>query len=672
MKYPPALIGGRSSAINAPRPEPPAKQVLAVNVPTAKTRKTAIMQQRDQMHPEDIRNLIIFAVISILMWLSYDHFIARPNAEARHLIALEQKKIAATAPAEILDTAIEKPRPEIIANSPRVQIENASFAGSINLKGARLDDIQLKDYYKTTEKKDRVFVLSPAQTPFPRYVETGWIAAPGTTAQMPDSKTQWRVQDGDVLSAQKPLTISATIEGVEYQKTFTINDDFAFTIDNKIINRSGRNLELSPYALVTEHGLPEDFLNFGVAHEGPLGYFDEKLEERSYKDFEDKTEEKFTAQKGWVGTTGKYWLTAISPAVQGEETNYRFVSSPAVSETTKTRYQSDFIGQARTIKAGETISYKVNVFSGAKKLDLLEKYEEEWGIPHFDLAVDFGWFYFLTKPFFLALNFIYGLTGNFGVAIIIFTLILRIFAFPLTNISYKSFAKLNKVSPEMYTLRHQYKDDKKRLQEELVKLYQKHNVNPMAGCLPILIQIPIFFALYKVLSNTIEMRHAPFFGWINDLSAPDPTTIFNLFGIIPWDPPSFLMIGIWPLLMMFGMILQRNISPPPEYPIQAKLIQLMPYFMTYIMAGFASGLVIYWTFSNVIGIVQQVIIMKSMNVPIHLFSKSRDKKKLEKEIEEGPSVHPSLEMVEHEIEDALDGGDPKIVSKPKPKKKKKK
>lgn len=632
------------------------------------------MQNRDQMHPQDMRNLIIFAILSITMWFGYDHFFARPQAEALRAAAQKAKiEREATAPAEILDTAIVKPREDIIPATQRVKVETPTVTGSINLTGARLDDLQLKSYYKTVEKKDRVNLLSPARSPHPRYVESGWIGPKGR-AGLPDDKTVWSVKGSNAsLTPSTPVTLTTTLGGLTFEKTFTVDNDFGFSIENRVINNSGAARTLYPFALVTEHGLPEDFMNLGVIHEGPIAYVGESLEERTYKKFKKKPEETFSAAQGWIGLTGKYWLTALAPADQTEQTRFRFIASPAINDQTKDRFQSDITGAAREVGAGETVTYRVNVFSGAKKLKLLEKYEDQWGIPHFDLAVDFGWFYFLTKPFFLILNWLYGIVGNFGIAIILFTCGLRVLIFPLANTSYRSFAKLRMVSPEMYNLRHQYKDDKQKLQEELIKLYQKHNVNPMAGCLPILVQIPIFFALYKVLSNTIEMRHAPFYGWIQDLSAKDPTSVFNLFGLIPWDPPSFLMIGAWPVLMLLGMIIQKNISPPPEDPIQARLLAIMPWLTTYIMAGFASGLVIYWTVNNFLGIIQQVIIMKSMGVPIHLFSKDSDQKKLEKEIEEGPVVHPSLEMVEEKIEDALteDGGQ-KTVSKPRPKKKKKK
>ena len=630
------------------------------------------MQNREEMHPQDMRNLIVFAVLAIAMWLFYDNFVARPHALEMQRAAANARMLAAkTAPAEILDTAIVKPRPDMIAATQRVAIKTPTMTGSINLTGGRLDDIELSDYYKTVEKKERVALLSPARSPFPRYVETGWVGGKDAPA-LPDDKTIWRVEEGEILTPETPVTLTASVGGLRFERVFTVDKDFGFSVTNKVTNETDKDVQLYPYALTTEHGLPEDFLNLGVIHEGPIGYIGEELEERTYKNFKKKPEESFTAPRGWIGLTGKYWLTALAPAEPAEGTRFRFISSPAINKATKDRFQSDLTGPAVTVANGEEQVYKVNIFSGPKKLKLLEAYEKSWAIPHFDLAVDFGWFYFLTKPFFLALNWLYGLVGNFGIAIIIFTCCLRILIFPLANTSYKSFAKMRMVSPEMYNLRHQYKDNKPKLQEELVKLYQKHNVNPAAGCLPILVQIPIFFALYKVLSNTIEMRHAPFYGWIHDLSVQDPTTMFNLFGLIPWTPPAFLMIGAWPLLMMATMILQRNISPPPDDPIQARLVQVMPYFMTFIMAKFASGLVIYWTFNNILAIIQQCIIMKSMGVPIHLFHKDADQKKLEKEIEEGPAVHPKLEMIEEDIEEAVDSAEAKILSKPKPKKKKKK
>jgi YidC/Oxa1 family membrane protein insertase len=629
------------------------------------------MQNRDQMHPQDMRNLILFAVISITMWLGYDQFIARPHAEAMR--AAQQTAIAqatANAPAEILETAIVKPRGEIIDASERVSVENDHIKGSISLKGARLDDLQLKDYFKTVEKKDRVDLLSPARTAFPRYVESGWVAS--DKVDVPNANTIWKIKEGKSLTPQTPLVLTTTINGLTFERRIELDNDFGFTVEDKVSNQSGSKVTLHPYALVTEHGLPEDLGNRGVVHEGPIGYIDGSLEEFDYKDFKKRPEKIFSAETGWIGLTSKYWITALVPYADQGDTRFRFVSSRAVNDQTKDRYQTDITGSAKEVGAGETVSYKYHVFSGAKKVTLLDEYEDKWQAPHFDLTVDFGWFYFLTKPFFLALNFLYGLFGNFGLAIIAFTCVLRIFVFPLANISYKSFAKLRQVAPEMYEIRQEYKDDKQRLQQELVKLYQRNNVNPMAGCLPIVVQIPIFFALFKVLSNTIEMRHAPFYGWIQDLSAKDPTSIFNLFGLIPIDLPSFLVIGAWPCLMLIAMIVQKNISPPPEDPIQARIIGLMPWVMVFVMSGFASGLVIYWTVNNILAIIQQCVIMKSMGVPIHLFSKDKIEKKLEQEIKDGPDVHPGLEIAGEKLEEAVLGQEAKPVSAPKPKKKKKK
>ncbi len=631
------------------------------------------MQNKDQMHPEDKRNLIIFAVISIVLWLSYDHFVAQPQAQKlRAQQQAVQAAAIAAAPSEALEAAKIRPREEVVAAPARLKLENKGLSGSLNLEGARLDDLLLKGYYQTAEKKKEVALLSPARTDYPRYVEFGWTAN-DSALKMPNRTSLWRVKPGspDTLTPGKPVTLQwDNGQGLIFEKTITMDDQYGFEVLDTVQNESDNTITVYPYALVTEHGLPEDFANRGVIHEGPIGYIGGELEERQYSKMSKKPQESFDASEGWIGLSEKYWLTALVPN-QTEAMKFRFNYTKALNAQSKDRYQTDVTGTARTLAPGEKGTFDFRIFSGAKKVKVLDHYEEEWKAKHFDLGVDFGWFYFLTKPFFFAINYFYELTGNFGIAIIIFTCLLRVFVFPLANISYRSFAKMQKISPQMYNLRAEYKDDKMKLQQELVKLYQTEKVNPMAGCLPMLIQIPIFFALYKVLSNTIEMRHAPFYGWIHDLSAADPTTIFNLFGLIPWTPPSFLMIGIWPCLMMAAMILQRNISPPPQDPIQARIIGLMPYFMTYIMAGFASGLVIYWTVNNLLAVVQQIIIMKSMGVKIHLFNRG-DNKKMEEVVESGPTIHPELEAAEEQIEDAIDGATAKILSKPKPKKKKKK
>jgi YidC/Oxa1 family membrane protein insertase len=375
--------------------------------------------------------------------------------------------------------------------------------------------------------------------------------------------------------------------------------------------------------------------------------------------------------------TDKYWLASLVPP-QNEQVKYTFSFAGADEKDKdgKGIYQTDYMGAARDIAPGAKAEVTSHLFVGAKRVLLLEQYQNELNVPQFDLSVDFGWFWFMTKPFFYALHYLGQWIGNMGVAIIIMTIFIRGAVFPLTNISYRSFAKMKKVGPLVGELRKQYPDDKQKLQQELIALYQREGVNPMSGCFPMLLQIPIFFALYKMFFVTIELRHAPFFGWIHDLTAPDPTSLFNLFGLIPWDPPSALDIGVWPCLMLLAMLLQKQLNPPPQDPIQRDMANYMPFMFAYMMSHFASGLVVYWAFSAYIGIIQQVIIMKSLNVPIHLFGETKQEKELNEAIDQGPAVHPLIGMAEAEAEEALFGDDGSssgpTVSKPKPKKSKKK
>ena len=350
---------------------------------------------------------------------------------------------------------------------------------------------------------------------------------------------------------------------------------------------------------------------------------------------------------------------------------YRFRYAPDVLKKENTRYQTDFTGSLITIANGASAEHSYNLYAGAKRVMTLEDYQYKMGVMNLDYAVDFGWFWFFTKPFFFALHFLGLLFGNMGVAILVLTFIVRMAVFPLTNISYKSFAKMKVVGPQITALRDEFSDDKERLQQEIVKLYQKEGVNPMSGCLPMLLQIPLFFAFYKTILITIEIRHAPFFGWIQDLSAKDPTTIFNLFGLLPYDPPSFLMIGVWPCVMLIAMLMQKKLNPPPQDKMQRDMMNMFPFFITFIMAGFASGLVMYWAFSAILSIMQQAYIMRSMGVPIYFFNKDHFKEELEQKVEMGPDVNPLMEMAEDEAEKALFGeGDdaPKAITPPKPKK----
>ena len=597
----------------------------------------------------------------------------RAAQEVQQQAAIEQIQSGA-------ETLQERDRVEVISQTSggRVSIDNDQLEGSINLKGARLDDLILKNYHKTIERIENAVVLSPAGTKYPKYIESGWVTNDSSLV-LPNKESEWKVLAGQNLSAENPVTLSWNNgQGLEFQKVISLNNDYGFTVIEKVINNTQNEVKLYPYSLILQRGLPEDFLRRWIVHEGPIGFFGDELYEETYGKMHKNPTIKQQASQGWVALTTKDWLTAIVPE-QGQSNNFRMVFTESGLEQIKDRYQADATGPAMIAPAGGLVQNQMNIFAGAKKLNLLEKYEKQWDVPHFDLAVDFGLFYFLTRPFFVVINFFYGFVGNFGIAIILFTVVLRICVFPLANTSFRSFAKMRQIAPQMTALRDEYREDKAKLQQELVKLYQKEKVNPMAGCLPILIQIPIFFSLFKVLSNTIEMRHAPFFGWIEDLSAPDPTSIFNLFGLIPISLPGFLMIGAWPCLMLLTMLFQRTLSPPPADKLQAQMIALMPWVMTVVLAQFAAGLVIYWTFNNLFSVIQQYIIMRRMGVEVDIIGNIMGKNKSPTPMD---GVHPESTLVEEEVEEALgiDQEDTpenavkksKPISKPKPKKSKKK
>ena len=637
------------------------------------------MQSKDQMHPEDMRNLVLFALLSILLWLSYDHFILKPKMEKLRAAQTVAQEAAINMQTQSgMAPEKERDRADIIAEGNRVPVDSGRVFGSINLTGARLDDLGLKDYFTTVEKEKNVTILSPAGSFYPKYIEHGWVSS-DKNVKVPDSKSEWKLASGDTLSNDENISLRWNNgQGLTFEQVISHDKGYDFTVVHRVINNSGKDVTLFPYSLIVRRGIPEDFLGRFIIHEGPIGYFDDELFEEGFGKMDKEPSITKMASKGWIGITTKDWFTALVPD-QKSEMKYRMTYTKAAKQDVKDRYQVDMMGPAIVAPAGGMAETKVDFYAGAKKLDLLEQYEKKLNIPHFDLAVDFGIFYFLTRPFFWVLNFFYGFVGNFGIAIIMFTVVLRICVFPLANTSFKSFAKMRQIGPKMTELRDKYNDDKATLQQEMVKLYQREKVNPMAGCLPILIQIPIFFSLFKVLSNSIEMRHAPFFGWIQDLSAPDPTSVFNLFGLIPWTPPNMLMIGAWPCMMLVTMIIQRKLTPPPTDAMQARIIAAMPWLMTFVLAQFAAGLVIYWTFNNLLSVIQQYIIMRRMGVEVDLVGNILGKNKEPTPIE---GVHAEAALVEEEIEEAL-GVDQKDtpendlknqaeVSKPKPKKSKKK
>ena len=628
------------------------------------------------MHPEDMRNMFIFFVVAALLYFSYDSYILKPQREAmqqRAQIESEINKVVGPE-AQKADAAEKiKPRGEVVSSGGRIDFSNDEMKGSLDLTGGRIDDVSLTGYFRTLEKNENVTVLNPRSTLGPRSAEYGWIAGEGAI-RVPNKDTEWFVLGNTELSPGNPVTLFWNNErGVTFERKIELDEHFMFTITQRVVNNSGRPITLYPYGLISQKGMPPEFQGTWISHEGPVGFFNEELFNDSYKDLRKTKKAGTSSNQGWLGFTDKYWLTALIPP-QGQTVKYSYnYAGPEKDRENQGLYQADFLGAPLELQPGQSGDVQSRLFVGAKRVLLLKDYEKSHDIVQFDLAVDFGWFWFMTKPFFYALHYLGLWFGNMGAAIIILTIIIRGAVFPLTNTSYRSFAKMKKVAPLVAEMREKYGDDKQTMQKELVEMYQREGVNPMSGCLPLLLQIPIFFALYKTFFVTIELRHAPFFGWIQDLSAPDPTSVFNAFGLIPWDPPGFLMIGVWPCLMLVAMIIQKKLNPPPQDPLQRDLANYMPFLFAFIMSKFAAGLVVYWTFSAFIGVIQQMIIMKSLNVPIHLFGETEEEKKAEEAVDKGPALHPLVEMAEDEVEEAMGLHEPKKdIKPPKPKKSKKK
>lgn len=567
------------------------------------------------MHPEDSRNLIIFMVSVILLWMAFDHFVLKPRTAEYHRALQAQQAAAINAPPAEEEKIL--PRGEVLAATQRLSVDTPELAGSISVTGNRIDDISLKNYFEHEDRKDPVALMMPAGTQHPHYAEFGWL---GDNIRTPDKDTVWTVKSGDMLTPASPVTLTWNNgDGLEFERTLTIDNKFLITITQRVKNSGDHPVTLYPYAALVHRGIPPRYKGDTMVHEGAIAYVGEDLHETRYSELLEEKPQSYESKTGWIGFGQKYWLTALVPP-QGQDHTYRIHATPPKTKTSEPLFQTDIRGAAKSVAVGETIEETVNFYTGAKKIRYLEQYETQLNVSHFDLAVDFGMLYFLTRPMYFLLTLFYDFVGNFGVAIIMLTIVVRLAVFPLANTSYRSFAMLKKVSPRMAEIKEKYGHDKMRMQQELVKLYETEKVNPLAGCFPILIQIPIFFAVYKVISIAIEMRHAPFFGWIHDLSARDPLTVFNLFGLLPYNVPAFLMIGPWSLAMFGLMMIQRSMNPPPQDATQRMMINFMPFIMTYILASFPSGLVIYWAFSNLFSVVQQYAMMRSLGVPVYLFS----------------------------------------------------
>jgi len=581
---------------------------------------------------QDNRNLIIAFLASLVILLVFDVFIMKPQREAAQQQAAVQESNVQTSPGTISGDGAVAPtlgtsgavpeggisgtakmtRKDAIDAVARVSLDSPKLKGSISLVGGRIDDLTLTDYRVSLDKDaPDVTLLSPAGGPNAYFADFGWVGQPNSGVNLPTSRTVW-APEGDGLAPGKPLTLSwDNGQGLIFTRTIELDENYMFTVTQTVRNTTDSPVALAPYSLVSRHGTPETS-KMMILHEGAIGVLGEELREIDYSDLRDEKQIAASATGGWVGFTDKYWLTSLIPN-QGEHYNARFSYRQKDGQD---RYQVDFLLDQRQIAPGETVSVSSRIFAGAKTVSLLDQYEAQYGISRFDQGVDWGWFYWITKPIFYTLHYMHDMFGNFGLAILALTVILKLLFFPLANKSYVAMSRMKLMQPKMQQLKERYGDDRVRLQQEMMELYKKEKINPLAGCLPIVVQIPVFFALYKVLFVTIEMRHAPFFGWVKDLSAPDTLTPLNLFGLIPWDPPSMIAIGVWPILMGITMFLQQKLNPAPQDPVQAKVMSFLPLVFTFILAQFAVGLVIYWTWNNVLSIAQQWVIMKRMGVPI--------------------------------------------------------
>jgi YidC/Oxa1 family membrane protein insertase len=556
----------------------------------------------------DTKNVIAAISLSAAVIILYSLFFAPAVIDQKDISNdknITNENSSTDAPSLVQDEeTIKISRNEALKENERVIFENDKIRGSISLIGSSIDDLTFKNYTNTLNGDDNVILLNPKQSDNGYYVETGW-ATTNKNIDLPNSKSLWSVEGSNKLTPSSPVILSWTNnQNIKFLKEISIDKQYLFNIKQTIINSSDKTYNFYPYGQIIRNVAP-DVTNFYILHEGLIGVFDDQLVEEDYDDIEEKKYSK-NAQSGWLGITDKYWLTSLIP-----EKDKSFRSDFDY----KNKFRANFIEtNATEVGANETKSNSIRLIIAAKEVNVIDGYAESENINKFDLAIDWGWFYFIVKPLFFAIQYFFNLAGNFGIAIIMITACIRLAFFPLANYSFRSMAKMKVLQPEMTRLKELHKEDKMKLQQEMMALYKREKVNPISGCLPIFIQIPFFFAIYKVLFVTIEMRHQPFFGWIKDLSERDPTSIFNLFGLIPWDPPSFLLIGVWPCLMGVSMWMQQKLNPTPPDPVQAKIFMFFPLFLTVILAPFPAGLVIYWTINNILTMAQQYIIIKRTTV----------------------------------------------------------
>ena len=599
----------------------------------------------------DHKNTILAIVLSLLVVVGWQYFVGYPQMEKqRHDALLKQQEQAQLAPVPAQPAspapqagvptapgaASGQPqvhtREAVIAASPHVAISTPRLAGSIDLKGGRIDNLSLEQYRETVDPDSPPIVLfAPSGSPEAYYAEFGWVAAAGTTEKTPGPDTVWTQEGTGALRVDHPVALSYDNgSGLTFRRTIAVDDHYLFTIKDEVQNRGGSAVTLFAYALISRHGTPK-VQGYYILHEGLIGVMgDEGEQTETYKKIEDKKSETWDVTDAWLGFTDKYWAAALLPQTDAK-VHARFSSAESGGQRT---YQTDYLLDPVTVAPGAVGVANARLFAGAKEVSVVGVnfpfataggYNQALHLNHFDLLIDWGWFYFITKPMFLAIDFFFHLVGNFGIAILIVTVLVKLLFFPLANKSYASMAKMKAVQPEMNMIRELYADDKMKQQQAMMELYKKEKINPVAGCLPIAIQIPVFFSLYKVLFITIEMRHAPFYGWIRDLSAQDPTNIFTLFGLIPFDPTvlplvgSFLHMGIWPAIMGVTMWVQMKLNPPPPDPTQQAIFNWMPLIFTFMLANFPAGLVIYWAWNNTLSVLQQSVIMHKNGAKIELW-----------------------------------------------------
>jgi YidC/Oxa1 family membrane protein insertase len=576
----------------------------------------------------DNRNPIIAVLLSLAIFGAWEYFIGAPKMKADQAhqaqIALQHKQAqsAPQAAAAAAPAAQHLSRGAALKQGgARIAIDTPSVDGSLLLKGAHLDDLRLKRFRDTVDPKSPEIVLfSPQSSPYPYYAVFGFVDAPGQKAAVPDGSTPWTQQGTGALTPSHPVTLTwDNGHGLVFTRVIAVDDKFLFTVTDSVANKSNAAVALQPFAYVARDGVPPS-QHYWVLHEGFVGYAG-SLKDPSYDDFKDDTPPKqFDATGGWLGITDKYWMAALIPP-QDQHFDGTYSAQPGAAK----HFQADYRLGVRTIGAGAATSVTHRLFAGAKVYDTLSTYKKKFDISNFDYAIDWGWFWFFTQPLFWLLDHLYQLLGNFGIAILALTVVVKLIFFPIANAQFKSMAKMKKVQPQMERIKERFADDPQKQQQAMMELYRTEKVNPVAGCLPMLLIIPVFFSLYKVIFVTLELRHAPFYGWIHDLSAPDPTSLVNLFGLLPFDPhavlPSFLgflSIGIWPILMGITQWFQTKLNPAPADPMQARMFAFMPLIFTFMFATFPAGLVIYYTWNNLLTVIQQYVIMRRQGADVHL------------------------------------------------------